>query len=97
MSICVPYQGLKFLAMIPTISTIPVQHLASGDRLFIQVYKFIGSQPGKKAYLQSNLHGAEIVGNVIIHQLIEFLNTLDASQLAGEIWLLPACNPFSTK
>jgi predicted deacylase len=96
MSICVVYQGLKFLAMIPTISTIPIQHLASGDRLYIQVYKFSGSQPGKKAYLQSNLHGAEIVGNAIIHQLIEFLYTLDDSQLTGEIWLLPACNPLST-
>lgn len=82
--------------MIPTISTIPIQHLASGDRLFLQVYKFSGSQRGKKAYLQSNLHGAEIVGNAIIHQLIEFLTTLDDSQLIGEIWLVPACNPLST-
>ncbi len=82
--------------MIPTILTIPIQHLASGDRLFIQVYKFIGSQRGKKAYLQSNLHGAEIVGNAIIHQLINFFITLDDSQLTGEIWLVPACNPLST-
>lgn len=82
--------------MIPTIATIPIQHLASGDRLFLQVYKFIGSQPGKKAYLQSNLHGAEIVGNAIIQQLIDFLITLDDSQLTGEIWLVPVCNPLST-
>jgi uncharacterized protein len=82
--------------MIPTISTIPIQHLASGDRLFLQVYKFIGSQLGKKAYLQSNLHGAEIVGNAIIHQLIDFLTILDESQLTGEICLVPACNPLST-
>jgi predicted deacylase len=82
--------------MIPTISKIPIQHLASGDSLFIQVYKFVGTQPGKKAYLQSNLHGAEIVGNAIIQQLIEFLMSLDASQLTGEIWLVPACNPLST-
>lgn len=82
--------------MIPTISTIPIQQLASGDCLYIQVYKFIGTKPGKKAYLQSNLHGAEIVGNAVIHQLIEFLMTLDDSQLAGEIWLVPVCNPLST-
>lgn len=82
--------------MIPTISTIPIQHLASGDRLFIQVYKFAGTKPGKKAYLQSNLHGAEIVGNGIIHQLINFFITLDERQLTGEIWLVPACNPLST-
>lgn len=82
--------------MIPSISTIPIQQLASGDRLYIQVYKFIGAKHGKKAYLQSNLHGAEIVGNAVIHQLIEFLMTLDDSQIAGEIWLVPVCNPLST-
>jgi len=82
--------------MIPTISTIPIQHLASGDRLSIQVYQFLGSKPEKKAYLQANLHGAEIVGNAVIHQLIQFLTTLDDTQLIGEIWLVPVCNPLST-
>ena len=82
--------------MIPKVSTVPIQHLASGDRLSIQLYKFIGAIPGKKAYLQSNLHGAEIVGNAVIHQLISFLMTLDETQLAGEIWLVPVCNPVST-
>jgi predicted deacylase len=82
--------------MIPTIATIPIQQLASGDCLSIQVYKFIGAKPGKKAYLQSNLHGAEIVGNAVIYQLIEFFRTLDDIQLQGEIWLVPACNPLST-
>jgi predicted deacylase len=82
--------------MIPKISTIPIQQLASGDCLSIQVYKFIGAKPGKKAYLQSNLHGAEIVGNAVIYQLIEFLRMLDGTQLQGEIWLVPACNPLST-
>lgn len=82
--------------MIPTISTIPIQQLASGDRLSIQVYKFTGANPGKKAYLQANLHGAEIVGNAVIHQLLEFLIALDDTKLAGEIWLVPVCNPLST-
>jgi uncharacterized protein len=82
--------------MIPHICTTPLQQLASGDRLSLQVYKFIGAKPGKKAYLQSNLHGAEIVGNAVIHQLIEFLTTVEATDITGEIWLVPVCNPFST-
>ena len=82
--------------MIPSISTVNLLELASGDRLSIQVYKFIGKQPGKKAYLQANLHGSEIVGNAVIHQLIEFFSTLDQSQITGEIWLVPVCNPLST-
>lgn len=82
--------------MIPKISSIPLIQLASGDRLVLQIYQFIGSKPGKKAYLQSNLHGAEISGNAVIQQLIEFLVSLDPSQLTGEICLVPVCNPLST-
>lgn len=80
--------------MIPTISTIPLLQLASGDRLGLQVYRFQGADPGKKAYIQSNLHGAEISGNEVIHHLIGFLSHLDPSQLVGEIWLVPVCNPL---
>lgn len=82
--------------MIPSVSTIPLLQLASGDCLSLQVYKFAGTQPGKKVYVQANLHGAEIVGNAVIHQLIEFLMALDASGVAGEIWLVPVCNPLGT-
>ena len=80
--------------MIPVISTIDLLKLASGDILSLQVYQFIGKQPGKKAYIQSNLHGAEIVGNTVIYQLIDFLSTLDPEQIVGEIWLVPVCNPL---
>jgi len=80
--------------MNPNILTIPLVKLASGDRLFLQVYQFKGSKSGKKAYLQSNLHGAEISGNAVIHDLIKFLTSLDPDQLTGEIWLVPVCNPL---
>jgi len=82
--------------MIPAISTIPLRQMASGDRLSLQVYKFIGASPGKKVYIQSNLHGAEIAGNAVIHQLIEFLLTVNDTDLTGEIWLVPVCNPMGT-
>ncbi|PSB11705.1 succinylglutamate desuccinylase [Pleurocapsa sp. CCALA 161] len=80
--------------MIPQISTIDLLKLASGDVLSLQIYKFQGNFPGKKAYIQANLHGAEIVGNAVIQQLIEYLTALDADQLEGEIWLVPVCNPL---
>ncbi|MDM9385032.1 succinylglutamate desuccinylase/aspartoacylase family protein [Chlorogloeopsis sp. ULAP01] len=82
--------------MIPIISTIPLRQMASGDRLSLQVYKFIGAQPGKKVYIQSNLHGAEIAGNAVIHQLIDFLLSINDSDLIGEILLVPVCNPMGT-
>lgn len=80
--------------MQPQISTIPLVKLASGDHLSLQVYKFKGAKPGKKAYIQSNLHGAEISGNAVIHHLIADLIKLDETQLSGEIWLVPVCNPL---
>ncbi|MDY7023946.1 MAG: succinylglutamate desuccinylase/aspartoacylase family protein [Cyanobacteriota bacterium] len=80
--------------MQPTITTISLTQLASGDHLTLQVYKFKGSKPGKKAYIQSNLHGAEISGNAVIHQLISVLIALEETQLQGEIWLVPVCNPL---
>ncbi|MBO9999896.1 MAG: succinylglutamate desuccinylase/aspartoacylase family protein [Cyanobacteria bacterium SID2] len=82
--------------MIPEISSIEIAQLASGDCLSIQVYKFCGATPGKKAYLQANLHGAEIVGNAVVQQLFEFFSDLDKTQLQGEIWMVPACNPLAT-
>jgi predicted deacylase len=81
--------------MIPTISTIPLFQLASGEFLSLQVYKFIGAKSGKKVYIQSNLHGAEIVGNAVIYQIIDFLISLNNTQIIGEIWLVPVCNPLA--
>ena len=80
--------------MIPQISTIDLLKLASGDTLSLQVYRFRGDSSAKKAYVQANLHGAEIVGNAVIQRLIEYLSELDSSQLQGEICLVPVCNPL---
>jgi uncharacterized protein len=82
--------------MTPEIQTVPLLQLASGDRLSLQVYKFIGATAGKKAYVQANLHGAEIAGNAVIHHLISAFCSLDPSQIIGEIWFVPVCNPIST-
>jgi uncharacterized protein len=86
--------------MQPNIITVPFHHLASGDVLSLQLYRFgdssQGSKAGAKVYIQSNLHGAEIVGNAVIEHLIEWLTTLEPDQFQGEVWLVPACNPLST-
>jgi len=82
-----------FTAVQPTITTLDLQQLASGDRLALQVYQFRGATSGKKAYIQANLHGAEIAGNAVIYHLIDLLSTLDPDRLHGEIWLVPTCNP----
>ncbi|NJL84968.1 MAG: succinylglutamate desuccinylase/aspartoacylase family protein [Leptolyngbyaceae cyanobacterium SM1_1_3] len=80
--------------MHPKIVSLPLMQLASGDRLELQTYRFIGDRPGKKAYIQANLHGAELAGNAVIHELIQWLAQLDDSALYGEICLVPVCNPM---
>lgn len=82
--------------MLPHITTHHLLKLASGDDLSLQIYRFMGQSPGPKAYIQANLHGAEIVGNAVIYQLIEELTALNSDQLVGEIWLVPVCNPLAT-
>jgi predicted deacylase len=80
--------------MHPEITTLPLLHMASGDMLQLQYYRFVGTQPGKTVYLQSNLHGAEIVGNQVIARLLEYLQSLSAEDLYGEMRLVPVCNPI---
>ena len=82
--------------MIPQISNIELLKLASGDSFALQVYKFLGKSLGKKVYIQANLHGAEIVGNAVIYELIDFLSSLEETSIVGEIWLVPVCNPLGT-
>ncbi|MEM9121147.1 MAG: succinylglutamate desuccinylase/aspartoacylase family protein [Cyanobacteria bacterium P01_F01_bin.56] len=76
------------------ITVVPLLQMASGDVLSLQQYRFVGAQSGKVVYLQANLHGAEIVGNAVIHRLLTYFKTLDAIALQGEIRLVPACNPI---
>ncbi|MDB9525378.1 succinylglutamate desuccinylase/aspartoacylase family protein [Oscillatoria sp. CS-180] len=80
--------------MNPDVTVVPLLELASGDSLSLQVYRFVGSQPGKIVYVQSNLHGAELAGNVVIHRLLSYLTALDQTHLRGEIRLVPVCNPI---
>ncbi len=82
--------------MTPIIETIDILEFASGDKFSLDIYKFIGLSPGKKVYIQANLHGAEIVGNLVINRLIKYLSELDNKQLKGEIYLVPFCNPLAS-
>jgi uncharacterized protein len=66
---------------------------ASGRNMNVPLYRFSGSQPGPKVYIQSSIHGAEVQGNVVIYHLIQWLRTMP---IRGEIILVPNCNPVGT-
>ncbi len=72
---------------------IDLQTLASGDILQLQTYRFQGHKGTKKIYIQANLHGAEIIGNAVIYELIRYFSTLKSRDIEGEILLIPFCNP----
>ena len=66
---------------------------ASGRNMNVPLYRFKGSQPGPKVYIQSSIHGAEVQGNVVIYHLIQLLKR---TELKGEVILVPNCNPVGT-
>ncbi|MFT2091777.1 succinylglutamate desuccinylase/aspartoacylase family protein [Paraglaciecola sp. 2405UD69-4] len=72
---------------------IVVAQNASGRNMNVPLYRFIGAKPGPKVYIQSSIHGAEVQGNVVIYQLIQYLKHMP---LNGEIILVPNCNPVGT-
>ncbi len=74
-------------------SHLVVAQNASGRNMNVPVYQITAHRPGPKVYIQSSIHGAEVQGNVVIYHLI---NKLKALQVAGEIILVPNCNPVGT-
>jgi len=71
---------------------IPIQELASGDMLTIQVHTFIGNKPGPIVYLQGNLHGPEIFGTALLLRLVQILGK--QKSLKGKIIIVPCANPM---
>lgn len=67
-----------------------VGEMASGAALTVPVYRINGSQQGPSAYIQANMHGAEVQGNAVIFQLLEQLKHIE---LKGSITLVPYANP----
>lgn len=79
--------------MKPICQLINLQTLASGDILQLKTYQFKGKTGHKKAYIQANLHGSEIVGNAVIYELLHLLNQLKDDDINGEILFVPMSNP----
>ena len=74
-------------------SYIAVAQNASGRNLNVPIYRISDGLPGPKVYIQSSIHGAEVQGNVVIYHLLQALKN---TKIAGEIVLVPNCNPVGT-
>jgi predicted deacylase len=73
---------------------IKIRTLASGHDLTIPVFSFKGSDSNAPSvYLQASVHGDEVEGTWVIHDLLEYFKT---NPPKGDVTLVPMANPFGT-
>ncbi|MFB6181732.1 MAG: succinylglutamate desuccinylase/aspartoacylase family protein [Candidatus Magasanikbacteria bacterium] len=70
-----------------------LQTLPSGDDLTIDCYEFEFANNGPRIYIHSNLHGSEIIGTVILKEVISYLEENPYEQ--GKIKIIPCANPIA--
>jgi predicted deacylase len=70
---------------------ISVRKLATGHELTIPVFEFKGTGNGQKAYFQASMHGAELQGNAVIFELIQYFTK---NPPLGDVTLVPHANPY---
>jgi len=71
-----------------------VGEMASGAALTVPVYRLKGDSDAPSAYIQANMHGAEVQGNAVIYQLLEVLRSEGLiDKIKGDITLVPYANP----
>ncbi len=68
-----------------------IQTLPSGDSLNIKVYRFYGKGT-KTIYIQSNIHGPELTGIMVIKKLIKYFKSEEGN--FKELILVPTANPI---
>jgi hypothetical protein len=73
-----------------TASYLKIRTLASGNILQIPVFTFAGA-PGKKVYIQGNIHGPEVAGVAAAYRLVEILKK--EKTINGTITIVPSVNP----
>ncbi|MDO6774574.1 M14 family metallopeptidase [Shewanella sp. 3_MG-2023] len=75
-----------------TMSRVEVGELATGQALTAPLFSFKGSDDAAPSvYIQANVHGAEVQGNAVIHQLMTLLQDYT---VLGDIHCVPLANPL---
>jgi predicted deacylase len=73
--------------------TLPVSSM--GNERALTIIRYGSGSAGKKAYVQAGLHADEAPGYLVMHHLINLLDTADAAgTIEGEILLVPVANPI---
>lgn len=68
----------------------PLKQQPNGDYLWLNLFRINSGEDGPHVHIQANVHGAELQGNVVIYELIEwFIN----NPFKGSITFVPFANP----
>ncbi|GIU52212.1 succinylglutamate desuccinylase [Shewanella sp. KT0246] len=74
------------------VSSVALGELATGQTLTAPIYTYKGSDANAASvYIQANVHGAEVQGNAVIHQL---MTMLEGYTVLGDIHCVPLANPL---
>jgi len=71
---------------------IPIGNMASGALIGMPFVALRGGKPGKTLWINGQVHGVEVTGIVAA---LDFINTLDPTQLAGNIIVTSTANPLA--
>lgn len=70
----------------------PIKELPSGDSLFLHAFRIRGNSPGPHIHIQSSVHGAEVQGNAVIYELLNFFSQ---NEFSGSLTFVPMANPLA--
>ncbi len=72
---------------------IPVNQLSNGQVLEVKKFELKGDEPGLHVHIQASVHGAEVQGNPVIWELLNFFSK---AKIKGSITLMPMVNPWGS-
>ncbi len=70
----------------------PILQLPSGDHLNLTLFRIKGDQTGPNIHIQANVHGAEIQGNAVILNLLQYFCN---NSFKGTVTFIPTANPLA--
>lgn len=70
----------------------PIKQLPSGDWLTLNLFRISGTAPGPHVHIQANVHGAEIQGNAVIYELMQWFCH---NPFNGTVTFIPHANPIA--
>ena len=73
--------------------SIYTKELATGDKYEVFLYEYKSEKEGPTVHIQSSVHGAELQGNLVILELMDYFEKND---FAGTIRFIPLANPSAT-